>query len=136
HADEIEPFNAKINYHLGLALAKLGRWPEAADRFRRVLTMDPNHAGGCHSLSHALRHQGQPAEALRFALRAARLTQFQNPDVLLTLGESYADAGRFADADNTAAQALDAAQKSNPKLVPQIRLRREELRMRAKQAPR
>src|SRR5262249_4649682 len=30
-AAEIEPFNAKIRYHAGLALEKLGRLPEAAD---------------------------------------------------------------------------------------------------------
>src|SRR5262249_60480077 len=28
-ADEIQPFDAQINYQRGLALAKLGDWPEA-----------------------------------------------------------------------------------------------------------
>jgi tetratricopeptide (TPR) repeat protein len=120
---------------MGLALAKLGRWAEAEDRFRRVLSIDPNHAGGCQGLSTALRQRGQATEALRFARRAARLTEYQNPDVLLTLADTYAEAGRAADAAEAAGRALAAAQASDPKLVPQIRRRLEELR-RAKSTPR
>jgi tetratricopeptide (TPR) repeat protein len=134
-ADEMNPFNAKTNYHMGLALAKLGRSPEAIACFRRVVTIDPNHAGGWQCLSHELRQQGQLAKALPFALRAARLTRFQNPDILVTLAETYADAERFADAENTATQALDAAQASDPRMVPQIRRRLDAIRARAKQAP-
>ncbi len=130
-AEEIDPWNAKTNHHTGLALVKLGRWEEAVERFRRALAIDPNHAGACHSLAEALRHQGQPGEALRFARRAARLTYFQNPDVLLTLAETYADAGRFAEARATADQALEVAQTSNPGLVPQIRWRLEAWQARA-----
>ncbi len=134
-ADEIEPYNAKINHHLGLALAKLGRLPEAIACFRRVLTIDPNHAGGCQGLGHALRRQGRPEEALRFALRAAQLSRFQTPDILVTLAETYADLGRFADAGATAAQALDAARTASPQQVPQIRRLLEDIRERAQQAP-
>ncbi len=82
-------------------------------------------------MSHALRQQGRPAEALPFALRAARLTHFQNADVLLTLADAYAEAGRPADAADAAAKALGAAQTNDPKRVPQIRRRLEELRARA-----
>jgi tetratricopeptide (TPR) repeat protein len=132
-ADEIEPFDAKLNYQRGLALVALGRWAEAVACFRRVLSIDPNHAGGCQGLAHALGKQGQPAEAVRFARRAARLTGFQNPDVLLTLAGTYADAGRPADADAAAIQALDAAKASSPDVASQIRPRVEEIRARARQ---
>jgi tetratricopeptide (TPR) repeat protein len=131
-AEEIEPYDAKINYHMGLALMNLGRVPEAAERFRRALAIDPNHAAACHSLSQALRQQGQPNEAVRFARRAARLTRFQDPDVLLALAESYTEAGRLADADATAVQALEAAQKGDPERVPQMRRRVEAIRARAR----
>jgi tetratricopeptide (TPR) repeat protein len=127
-ADEIEPFNAKINYHRGLGLIKLGRLPKAAESFRRALTIDPKNAGACQGLSHVLREQGQPAEALRFARRAARLSGGQNADVLLSLADAYADAGRLADAEDTAARALDAARTSNSGLVPSVRERLEEIR--------
>lgn len=107
---------------------------DAVECFRRVLKIDPNHAGGCQGLSHVLRQQGQAAEAVRYARRPARLTRSQNPDILLTLVDAYADAGRLADASDTAAQALDAAQTSVPQLVPSIRRRLEEFRARAAEA--
>jgi tetratricopeptide (TPR) repeat protein len=130
-ADEIEPYSAEIHYRWGLALLKLSRWPEAATHFRKVLAIDPNHAGGCQGLSHALRSQGEPAEAVDFARRAARLTRFQNPDVLLTLADACVDAGRSAEAEDALARALDAAQKTDPTLALQIRRRLEELRARS-----
>jgi len=131
-ANEIEPFNAVINYHWGLSLAKLGRWAEAGERFRQVLTIDPNHSGGCVTLAQALRQQGQPAEALRFAHRAAQLSRFQDGNILVVLAESYLDAGRPAEAEKTATQALEAAQRGDPKRVPQIRGQLLEIRARAK----
>jgi tetratricopeptide (TPR) repeat protein len=131
-ADEIEPWNAKTNYHLGLALTRLDRFSEAVARFRQALAIEPRHAGACQGLSNALREQGESAEALRFARRAARLTDYQNADILLTLVEAYADTGRFGEARDTAARALAVARTSDPKLEPQIRRRLEELRQRTR----
>jgi tetratricopeptide (TPR) repeat protein len=127
-AEEIEPYNAKINYHAGLALAKLGRWAEAGERFRRVLTIDPNHVGGCQGLCTSLREQGQAALALRFARKAVRLTRDQDPDVLLTLADTYADLGRYREAEDAAARALAAVQGRGAGLAAQIRRRLEEFR--------
>jgi tetratricopeptide (TPR) repeat protein len=129
-ADAIEPFNTEIQYHWGLALVNLGRLPEAADCFRRALTIEPKHAGASQGLSHALRAQGHADEALHFARRADRLSGGRNADVLLSLADAYADAGRLADADDTAARALDAARTGNPELVPSVRDRLEEIRER------
>jgi predicted CXXCH cytochrome family protein len=133
-ADEVEPFNAKTHYHWGVALAKLGRTAEAGDHFRQVLTIDPKHAGGCQGLSHALRQQGQPEEALRLARRAARLTDFKSPDVLLTLALALADTGNFAEAEKTAARALELAQTSAPDQAPDARRVLEDVRGRAGEA--
>ncbi|MBN8907978.1 MAG: tetratricopeptide repeat protein [Rhodospirillales bacterium] len=129
-ADALQPFTAEINYRWGLALLLLERWAESGARFRVALAVDPNHAGACQGLSHALRQQGQTAEAVRLARRAARLTGFANPDVLLTLADAYAAAGRFDKAAETATAALDAAATAAPGLVPKIRLRLAELRER------
>ncbi|HEY2251770.1 MAG TPA: tetratricopeptide repeat protein, partial [Planctomycetaceae bacterium] len=129
-ADEIEPYNAQLNYHWGLALMKLERWDEAAQHFRLVLTIDPAHAGGCQALAHALRKTGELEESLRLAQRAVRLTRFENADTLLTLSDLYADLGRFAEAVETAIKALDAAQIRAPQSMPQIRQKLEELRAR------
>lgn len=134
-ADAIEPFNAQINYQWGLSLVKLGQFPDALQHFQQVLTIDPKHAGGCQGVSQMLRGQGRPDEALRFAKRAVHLTRFQNSDMLVTLADSYADAGRFSEARDSAAQALEVAQSKAPALVPQIRRRLDELRTRAAQTP-
>jgi tetratricopeptide (TPR) repeat protein len=133
-AEELQPFDAETAYHLGLALAQVGRWEEAGDCFRRALTIDPNHAGGCQGLADALRRQGQTAGALPYARRAARLTGRQNPDVLLTLAETYRDAGRLAEAEGTAAQALDVAETRNAEAVPPVRQHLEEIRARRRDA--
>ena len=73
---------------------------------------------------------GNVTEAIRFARRAARLTDFTNPDVLLTLADAYAAANRFDEAVDAANKALDAAAASAPAMVPEIRRRLEELRAR------
>jgi len=127
-ADELQPFTAEINYRWGLALLMLEKWPDAAARFHLATVVDPKHAGAHQGLSHALRRMGQTAEAIRFARRAARLTNFTNPDVLLTLADAYAAANRFDEAEEAANKALDAAVASAPGMVPQIQRRLEELR--------
>jgi tetratricopeptide (TPR) repeat protein len=129
-AEGAEPYSADISYRKGLALLRLGRLPEAAGAFRRAVAIDPNHAGGCQGLSDALRRQGEAAEALRYARRAARLTRGENPDVLLTLAEAYAAAGRPAEADDAAAKALDVARKGDPRQFSAVRRRVDEMRAR------
>ena len=118
---DAEPSNAKIRYQTGLALSRLSRWPDAIDCFRQVLAIEPNHAHGCQGMSHALRQHGQFTEALPFALRAARLTQFKDPYVLVTLAEVYIDLHRHDDAKTILAKATPVAQASAPQLLPQIR---------------
>jgi tetratricopeptide (TPR) repeat protein len=106
-AEQIEPFDAKINYHWALALSRLGEWGEAGARYRRVLAIDPNHAGGCLGLSEALRRQGKPEEAVRYAWRAARLTAFEQADMLVNLADAYIDAGRAPEAAAAATKAVE-----------------------------
>lgn len=129
-ADEIEPYNAQLNYQIGLALSSLGRWPEADERLRRALEIDPNHPGASQALSHVLRQEGRSEESLRFALRAARLTQFKNPDILITLADSYASANRPQEAGKAAAKAIAVSKAAKFKLTPEIRLRLELLQER------
>ncbi len=133
-AHEIEPANAKVLYHWGLALTKAGRWDDAVDRFRQVRKLDPNHAGACQGIAHALRQLGRPAEALPYAVRADRLALSQNSDVLVTLAETYADLGRAGQADATAARALEAAATVNPVQLAALRLRLAQICARARHA--
>jgi tetratricopeptide (TPR) repeat protein len=129
-ADEIEPFSAKTNYLMGLALLRLDKLAEASTSFRRVLSIDPNHAEAHHGLSLIEHRQGQAAEALRLARRAARLSRFQNADILLNLADISADAGRFAEAEDAASRALAALETTHSERAPQARERLEDIRSR------
>ncbi len=133
-ADAKGPFISKINYHWGLALLKLERWPEAAERFRQVTIIDPNHAGGWQGLSQALRLQNKPHEAVRYAQKSARMTRFENPDVLLTLAEIYVDLSRWDEAEDVAAKAIAGAEKPDSKLSYHLRRRFLEIRGQAKRS--
>ena len=129
-ADEIEPFNAKINLNLGLALSRAGRIPEAIEHFQKVVTIEPQNVDGFYNLSMALRNQGQPNEAIRFAVRAVKLTQHQNADLLIALAETYLEAGHVTDASNVAEKAAERARTTNSKLLPQLRALQERLQKR------
>jgi tetratricopeptide (TPR) repeat protein len=134
-ADAIEPYSAKLQFHMGLALAKKQDWPGAIAAYRRALDIDPNHAAAWQGLGVALRRQDQTAEGLRAARRAAKLSDNQNADILMSLADAFADASRFDDARATAVRAADVAKKASPELVPQLLRRAEEFRLRAKAAP-
>jgi tetratricopeptide (TPR) repeat protein len=127
-ADEIEPFNAKINFHMGLAYAQAQRWADAADALTRVLTIDPKHAQACEGLAIALRRQGKPAEAVRYAWRRAQLGEFSEPNALVVLADSYAEAGRNREAAAAAAKAIELESASGQPLTFDIRQRMLSLR--------
>jgi len=106
NADEVYPYTAEINFRWSLAQIGLRKWPEAEARLRKVLEIDPGHVKACQLLGHVLKEQGQAAAGLPFIQRAAKLTQFQDPDILLSLTDALAAAGRRADAAATATNAL------------------------------
>ncbi|MCI0377567.1 MAG: tetratricopeptide repeat protein [Gemmataceae bacterium] len=124
-ADEIQPYSAEINYRWGLSLLLLGSWKEAETHFRQVVRIDPKHAGGFQGASHALQRQNRSEEALRFAVRAAQLTQHENADILVTLSDAYAAVGRGANAIEAAKQALANGKSGGGRLSPQVRERLE-----------
>ena len=130
-AAEMEPRNIKVQYNTGLAHLALSQWHDAAVAFEKTLALDPKHSGAYQGMGHALRGQGQNTEALKNAIKAAELTRFESADVLLSLADAYADAGRLPEAANTASRALAAAQGGNPQLAAQIRVKIDEYRKRA-----
>src|SRR5204863_3204550 len=87
-AEEMEPRNIKVRYNEGLAHLGLKQWPEAEAAFEKALALDPKHSGAYQGMSHALRGQGQNADALKNALQAAELTRYQSADVLLSLADA------------------------------------------------
>jgi tetratricopeptide (TPR) repeat protein len=126
-ADRIDPSNVMNRKVWGLVLLKQRRWSEAEKQFRRAVEVAPTEGEYNRGLSEALRHQGRAEEAVRFARRALRWTEEPTAEILLTLGEAYAAAGRESDARTTLEQALSIAERSNSDLAPTIRARLEAL---------
>jgi tetratricopeptide (TPR) repeat protein len=120
-AHKIDPGHAMNHQVWGLSLAKLERWAEAEDQFRKALASNPRHDGANRGLSEVLRQRGQAVEAIRFARRAVRWSGPDNVEALLTLADAYAAAKRLGNALGALDRALTAAEKSNPGLVPAIR---------------
>ncbi len=109
---------------------RLNRLPEAGEEFHKAATIDPRHPGALQSLAHVLRKLGKPAEGVEYAKRAAKLTNYENADMLLTLADVCLDAGLMAEAEESATRALSAAQKSDARLIPSVRRRLEEIKLR------
>ena len=134
-AEEIEPYDAKINYQIGLVLMKLQRQPEAAERFKQVLTSDPQNVEGCHAMSLSLRQQGRPGEAIPYVEHAVKVTGRQNVDLLVALAETYSEANRYQQAIDTATSSLRLAQRTNSKLLPRIQALLIEVRSSSQKSP-
>jgi tetratricopeptide (TPR) repeat protein len=119
----INPVSPLNNNVWGSVLLKQERWSEAEKQFRKVLLSEPTDWRGNGGLSEALRHQGQAAEAVRFARRAVHWSNGQNAELLLVLADALTDAGRDTDARNALNQALSVAQTTNPALAAAIQKR-------------
>jgi len=78
------------------ALARLARWPAAADAFRRVLAREPHEIEPWLLLAHAERMAGRRADALRTLERSLQVTR-ESPVAWTMLGDLWLearDAGR------------------------------------------
>jgi predicted CXXCH cytochrome family protein len=129
-AEEMEPRNAKVKFNKGLSHLGLEQWEDARVAFLKVVELDPKNPGAFQGLSRALRGQGQHLEALKNAQRAAELTRYESADILLSLADAYADAGRLQEAQSTASRALAAAQGGDRQLIEQIVARISEFQKR------
>jgi tetratricopeptide (TPR) repeat protein len=111
------PTFAPAQFNLGNAQDARGKFKQALAAWRSGLAVDPNHVPTLRraawllatSRDSSLRNA---AEAVTLAERAVRLTGGQDASVLDGLAAAYAEAGRFADAVETAnrAQRLAAQQ--------------------------
>jgi tetratricopeptide (TPR) repeat protein len=64
-AVELAPKDADIRNDLGLALARVGRIPEAIDELREALRLHPNNAAGSHAnLGLLLLQSGKAQESI------------------------------------------------------------------------
>ncbi|MHC4640890.1 MAG: tetratricopeptide repeat protein [Planctomycetota bacterium] len=115
---QINPKFVSACNNLGMALQLQDRLDEAISYFRQALQINPDLASANNNLAWVLATAKDtkfynPTEAVKFALRACELTEYNNPNFLDTLAVAYAAAGRFAEAVKYAEKAVDLATSSN-----------------------
>jgi tetratricopeptide (TPR) repeat protein len=116
-AAEIEPKNPQPYSVLGDFYFQQGEHERAAAAFGVALRRDP---GAVHPLqrlaSIMIARPGSSLynekQAMRLATRACELTEYQDPEVLITLSEVFAVAGRKEDAVSSGTAALRLAEAS------------------------
>jgi Flp pilus assembly protein TadD len=110
----IQPDYAAARINLGAALMQAGRMAEALGEYWKVLETQPENMDALNNLAWALATGPQATlrdgvSAVALAQKAVRLSGGENPRMLRTLAAADAEAGRFAEAAETARQALQLA---------------------------
>jgi tetratricopeptide (TPR) repeat protein len=113
-AVQLDPGDFRPHYLMGKALLKQGRDAEALGKFREALQLDPHDFQTLAFLARVLTSDENPrirngAEAVAFAEKANDLTGGEHPFVLDTLAISYAEVGRFQDAQQIEQHAIQLA---------------------------
>ncbi len=117
-AVEIDPKLAQAHFNLGNAYYSRRRIPEAVASWRKGLHIEPNEVPALNRLAWVLATCPDPSirdglEAVSLAERAVQLTDERDPSLLDTLAASYAEAGRFAEATQSARRAITLAEQRN-----------------------
>ena len=130
-AIELAPEDADSHQSLARALVKQNNVAEAIYRYRRTLEIEPDRVGALLDLAWIIATAPNvelrvPAEGVRLAERAVRLTKGVNATALDTLAAAYAAAGQTDRAIETAESALKVALESGERqLAVEIRARLE-----------
>jgi tetratricopeptide (TPR) repeat protein len=120
---QLRPDAADTHQILGDALAQQGRVDEAIAQYQKALESKPADPTAQNALAWLLAtapaaSSRNGAKALELARQASLLTGGENPTVLHTLAAACAEAGRFAEAVETAQHALRLAEaQSNTALA-------------------
>jgi tetratricopeptide (TPR) repeat protein len=119
-AAQLDPGDFRPHYLMGKALLKQGRDAEAIGKFREALQLNPNDFQTLAFLARGLALSENPqirngAEAVALAEKANDLTGGEHPLVLDILAMSYAEVGRFKDAQQIEQQAIQLAQAAGLK---------------------
>ncbi len=110
-AVRLQPADNRLRYNLAMTLAEQGRTEEALEEFREVLRLNPKDLNTLDYIAWILATHDNPTirnpeEAILLAEKACELSGNKQPELLSTLAEAYAAAGRFDDAGETIEKAL------------------------------
>ncbi len=117
---QLRAHHINVHYNLGIALLQQARLKEAVDCFVKAVQTKPDSADAFNNLAWILATTEDteirnPADAVRFALRACELTEYNRADFLDTLAAAYAAVGRFSKAIETAQKAITLAASAGEK---------------------
>ena len=115
-AVSLRPGEAEMHRNLGFALQESGRFTEASASYREAIARRSEDVASTNDLAWLLATCPDASirdgvEAVALATEANRRTAGSAPVVLDTLAASYAEAGRFSDAVETARRALLLAEE-------------------------
>jgi tetratricopeptide (TPR) repeat protein len=100
-----KPGLANGEFHLGQALAALGRWDEATSRLQRAAARSPHDAAVWNALGRTLLQAGRHADAVTACRRALKYDR-DNPLILCGLADALRGAGRGGESRATYERAL------------------------------
>lgn len=103
HAEAIDPVNLRIHVTVGRCYYWARRFPEALDRLRATLEMEPGHLLTHSWIVRTLNAMGSHVEALN-VVEAAIARFGRDPRLLMSLGRTYAELGREAEARQVVAE--------------------------------
>ena len=111
---ELVPENADTHVNLGSAFLSKGRVENAIVEYREALRFAPENVAAQSNLAWLLATSADPSlrngpESVLLAEQASRSSGGKDPLILRILAAAYAEAGRFAEAQETAHEALQAA---------------------------
>jgi tetratricopeptide (TPR) repeat protein len=117
-AESLQPNDPRVFFLIGKACLRHGQSTEAAAQFRHALELDTNDLQSLTFLARILASDANPrnrdgAAAVALAEKANTLASGAQPYILDVLAMTYAEAGRFADAQATATKALELAKAAS-----------------------
>jgi Tfp pilus assembly protein PilF len=109
-----DPTNAVAHFSLAGVRVEQGQAAAAVEHYRAALRAKPDFPEALNNFAwllatHPDAQLRNGAQAVEFAERACRLTDFKVAALLGTLAGAYAEAGRFEDAVKTARRAIELA---------------------------
>ncbi|UCC22032.1 MAG: sulfatase-like hydrolase/transferase, partial [Planctomycetota bacterium] len=111
----LDPNFSEAHYNLGITLSQMARFDEAVAHYKKALHLKPDWPEAFDQMAklkavHQTEDIHKPDEAVQLAQLACRLTGYNDPGMLDTLGIAFAAAKRFPEAIETAQKALYLSQ--------------------------